>query len=361
MQHPLKAAAIGLTAALTLLAGGCGKRDGGAPPAPAVVAPSVAPSPGATLKSVRARGRVNCGVRKAPGFAEQDAKGDWRGFDVDICRALAAAVLGDAGRVNFVPQLTRSFSQLQTGQVDVLARGDSWTFSRDAGLGLDFPVVTYFDGQGFLTPKKLNIKKAAELGRARICVVAATTNESNLVEYFAVRKINIRRVVLETEDLARQTYEAGGCDALSDDVSSLAGARALLADPTAHVIIDDTIAREIFGPVVRQGDDQWGDIVRWSVEAMIIGEELGVTESSAEEARRRPASDEVARLMSNDLYGRMLSLRDDWAFQILRQVGNYGEVFDRNLGPATPLALERGKNALASATPPGLLAAPSMR
>ncbi|MDB5452240.1 MAG: hypothetical protein JWO33_818 [Caulobacteraceae bacterium] len=360
MPHPFRAMAAGLLA-MTLLVGGCGRKGGGAPDAPAVVLPGAQPTPGATLKAVRARGRLNCGVHKGPGFAEQDAKGAWRGFDVDVCRAIAAAVLGDAGEVNLVPQLTKSFSLLQTGQVDVLARGDAWTFSRDAGLGLDFPIVTYFDGQGFLATKKLNLKRVAELSRARICVVAATTTESNLVEYFRARKINIARVVLETEDLARQTYEAGGCDALSDDVSNLASARTLLADPAASVILTETIAKDPLGPVVRQGDDQWSDIVRWSVAATLLGEELGITQSSVDEVRRRPPTDEAARLLAGDVYGRMLSLRDDWAFQILRQVGNYGEIFDRNIGPATPLALPRGENALWNATPPGLMIAPPMR
>jgi general L-amino acid transport system substrate-binding protein len=360
VTHPFRAAAAALLAA-GLAAAGCSPRGSGAPDAPAVVAPGAQPTPGATLKAVRARGRLNCGVHKGPGFAEVDAKGAWRGFDVDICRVIATAVLGDAEKVNYVPQLTKSFSPLQTGQVDVLARGDAWTFSRDAGLGLDFPIVTYFDGQGFLAPKKLNLKKVAELSRARVCVVAATTTESNLVEYFRARKINIARVVLETEDLARQTYEAGGCDALSDDVSNLASARTLLADPAASVILTETIAKDPLGPVVRQGDDQWSDIVRWSIAATILGEELGVTQDGVEEVRRRPTSDEAARLLAGDVYGRMLSLRDDWAFQILRQVGNYGEIFDRNIGPATSLGLARGQNALWNATPPGLLIAPPMR
>jgi general L-amino acid transport system substrate-binding protein len=350
-----------LIGAVLLLLGACGERPAEAPQAPAVVAPGGQPTPGATLKAVRARGRLNCGVRQAPGFADKDAKGAWRGFDVDVCRAIAAAVLGDAGKVTYLPQVSKSFSLLQTGQVDVLARGDAWTFTRDAGLGLDFPIVTYFDGQGFLAPKKLNLKKVTELSRARICVVAATTAESNLVEYFRARNINIRRVVLETDDLARQTYEAGGCDALSDDVSSLAATRAQMADPATQVILTETIAKEPLGPAVRQGDDQWSDIVRWSVAALILGEELRVTQGAVEEARRRPASDEARRLLDDDLYGRMLGLRDDWAFQVLRQVGNYGEIFDRNIGPSTALHLERGSNALWNAEAPGLIFAPPMR
>lgn len=360
MTHPAKAATV-VVFLVVLLVTGCGRKSGGAPDAPAVILPGALPTAGATLKAVRARGRLNCGVHKGPGFAEQDAKGAWRGFDVDICRVIAAAVLGDAEKVTFVPQLTKSFSPLQTGQVDVLARGDAWTYSRDAGLGLDFPIVTYFDGQGFLAPKKLNLKKVSELSRARICVVAATTTESNLVEYFRARKINIARVVLETEDLARQTYEAGGCDALSDDVSNLASARTLLVDPAASVIMPETIAKDPLGPVVRQGDDQWSDIVRWSVAATLLGEELGITQASVEETRRRPGSDEAARLVSGDVYGRMLSLRDDWAFQILRQVGDYGAIFERNIGLATPIGLARGQNALWNATPPGLMIAPPMR
>jgi general L-amino acid transport system substrate-binding protein len=358
--HPIKAFTSAAVAGLLLVAG-CAPKGQGAPDAPVVVTPGAQPTPGATLKAVKARGRLNCGVHKGPGFAEQDAKGAWRGFDVDVCRAIAAAVLGDADRVTYIPQLTKTFSPLQTGQVDVMARGDGWTYSRDAGLGLDFPIVTYFDGQGFLTPKKSNLKRAAELGRARICVVAATTTESNLVEYFRARRIDIARVVLETEDLARQTYEAGGCDALSDDVSNLAAARTLLANPDSAVILPETIAKDPLGPVVRQGDDQWSDIVRWAVAATILGEELGITQANADELRRHPPNDETARLLAGDVYGRMLSLRDDWGFQILRQVGNYGEIFNRNIGPSTAIGLDRGENALWNASPPGLMIAPPMR
>lgn len=360
MIHPIKAFSAVVFAGLLLVAG-CAPKGQGAPDAPVVVTPGAQPTPGATLKAVKARGRLNCGVHKGPGFAEQDAKGAWRGFDVDVCRAIAAAVLGEADRVTYIPQLTKTFSPLQTGQVDVMARGDGWTYSRDAGLGLDFPIVTYFDGQGFLTPKKSNLKRAAELGRARICVVAATTTESNLVEYFRARRIDIARVVLETEDLARQTYEAGGCDALSDDVSNLAAARTLLANPDSAVILPETIAKDPLGPVVRQGDDQWSDIVRWAVAATILGEELGITQANADELRRHPPNDETARLLAGDVYGRMLSLRDDWGFQILRQVGNYGEIFNRNIGPSTAIGLDRGENALWNASPPGLMIAPPMR
>lgn len=361
MRRTFIAAGTLLGAAVLFGLSACGQRDDQAPQAPAVVAPGAQPTPGATLKAVRTRGRLNCGVRQAPGFAEKDARGAWRGFDVDVCRAVAAAVLGDAAKVSYLPQVSKGFSLLQTGQVDVLARGDGWTFTRDAGLGLDFPIVTYFDGQGFMTPKKLNVKRVPELSRSRICVVAATAAASNLVEYFRARNINIRPVVLETDDLARQTYEAGGCDALSDDVSNLAAARAQMADSAGQVILADTIAKEPLGPAVRQGDDQWSDIVRWSVAALILGEELGVSQASVEDDRKRPANDEVRRLLDDDLYGRMLGLRDDWAFQVLRQVGSYGEIFDRNIGPKTPLRLERGANAQWNATPPGLIFAPPMR
>jgi general L-amino acid transport system substrate-binding protein len=199
------------------------------------------------------------------------------------------------------------------------------------------------------------------LARKRICVVAATTTESNLVEYFRARHIDVARVVLETEDLARQTYDSGGCDALSDDVSNLAAARTLLANPEGSVILPETIAKDPLGPVVRQGDDQWSDIVRWAVAATILGEELGINQANADELRRHPPSDETARLLSGDVYGRMLSMRDDWAFQILHQVGNYGEIFARNIGPSTSVGLDRGQNALWNATPPGLMIAPPMR
>lgn len=358
---PAYGKALVLLAALAAALCGCGRRGETPPEAPAVLAPGAQPSPGATLKAVRARGRVNCGVHQGPGFAVRDERGAWSGFDIDVCRAVAAAVFGDAERINVLAQTTRSFSALQTGQVDLMPRAGAWTFTRDAGLGLDFPAVTYFDGQGFLAPKRLNLRRAVELSRARVCVVAATTAESNLVEYFRARSINIRRVVLETEELARRTYETGGCDVLSDEVSNLASQRALLTDPSAHALLPETISKEPLGPVVRQDDPQWADIVRWSVEAMILGEELGLSSDDVEQARRRPANDEARRLLSEDVYGRMLGLRDDWAYQILRQVGSYEQVFDRNLGPSTPLQLERGRNALWNAPSPGLLYAPPMR
>lgn len=348
---------------LCLLAAACSRSPDPTPAAtpPAVAAPGLAVSPGATLKAVRARGKVNCGVHEDAGFAYRD-RGGWRGFDVDLCRAVAAAVLGDARAVNIVAQTNKSFSPLQTGQVDLLARGAAWTFTRDVGLQLEFVGVSYYDRQGFLTPTKLNFHRVSELGRGRVCVVAATTAESNLVEYFKAKNLNIKRVVLDTEELARRAYEAGGCEALSDDVSVLAANRAVMADPNAQTILPETISKEPLGPVVRQGDDQWGDIVRWTLNTMILAEELGVSSQNVDQARRKPTSDELGRLLAGDgEFGPMLSLRGDWAFQIVRQVGAYGEVFDRNIGPATPIGLERGLNALWNADPPGLLFSPPMR
>ncbi|CAN5253649.1 amino acid ABC transporter substrate-binding protein [soil metagenome] len=360
MARGSRAAAV-LAVGLCLLASGCNRQRGDvAPSGPMIAAPGGQAAAGSTLKAVRLRGRVNCGVHQGAGFAEADPKGGWRGFDVDLCRAVAAAVLGDARAVNIVPQTNKGFSALQTGQVDLLAHGAAWTLTRDAGLHLTFARIVYFDGQGFLTPKKLNIKKATELSRARICVVAATTAESNLVEYFRTQNLNIKRVVLETEDLARQTYEAGGCEAMSDDVSVLASSRAAMAAPENQVIMAETISKEPLGPATREGDEQWDDIVRWTMNSLILAEELGLKSETVDQARRHPPSEEAGRLLDGDL-GRLLGLKGDWAYQVVRQVGGYGEVFERNLGPATPLKLERGQNALWNASPPGLLYSPPIR
>lgn len=359
-------AAAGLTAGACLALAACGPSPEGPSPAdatPTVVAPGAGPVDSPTLKRVRARGRLNCGVRSGlPGFAMRDARDQWRGFDIDFCRALAAAVLSDARLVNILPQTARTqFSALQAGQVDVLARGSSWTFTRDAGLGLDFAGISYFDGQGFLAPRRLNLDVPAAINRRRVCVEAATTSATNLTDYARTAGLRITPVPAETEDLTRQAYEAGACDVISADVSVLSAYRTLMAAPDDHAIMPDMISKEPLGPVVRQGDDQWQDIVRWTLNAMILGEEFGVSSRTVETARGRPATPQIERLISGDGYGPLLGLRNDWAFQVIRQVGNYGEAFERNLGANSPLKLERGMNALWNAETPGLLYAPPLR
>lgn len=333
-------------------------------PAPQVVAaPGAAPTPSATLLTVRARGRVLCGVQDdLNGFADRDVLGQWRGFDVDLCRAVAAAVFGDARAVGIVPLDPRArFTALQAGQIDMLARGGAWTFTRDAGLGVDFAGVSYYDGQGFLVRSSLGVTRAADLGEARICVEAGTNAELNLIEYLRASGSRARAVLAESADDARASYEEGRCEVLSSAQSYLASARTRLRRGDDHILLPDVISKEPFGPVVRQGDSAWTDVVRWSLNAMILAEELGLDSANVADARANPAAPEVGRLLNGDGYGGMLSLRDDWAFQIIRQVGSYGQVFERNLGPDTALKLERGRNALWNAEAPGLLYAPPMR
>jgi general L-amino acid transport system substrate-binding protein len=300
-----------------------------------------------------------------PGFATRDLFGQERGFDVDFCRAVAAAVLGDARLVHFVPdRLETRVASLQAGTVDVLAEGGSWTFTRDVGRGLDFAGVSYYDAQGFLAPKAKGYRSAQDLKTASICVQGGTTAELNLAEYLRAAELKARPMVTDTQEDAWAAYQKGTCQVLSANISTLAAFRSSLKSPKDHVILPDVISKEPLGPVVRQGDDQWADIVRWALNAMILGEELGVDSKNVEAARSHPRTPEIGRLLSGngyDGYGEMMRLKDDWAFQVIRQVGNYQEVFDRNIGLSTPLGLARDENALWNATPPGLLFSPPMR
>lgn len=354
-----------LALAIALAACGAPAPAPPAKPAPAKVAPpSAVKVSSATLEAVRARGRLNCGVHEGlAGFAYPDQKGAWRGFDVDICRAIAAAVLGDADAVTFVPlAATARLSALQEKRVDVLSRNTSWTFSRDASLGFDFPAITYFDGQGFLARRSLNLSSADELGGARICVQAGTVTEQNLAEYFRERQVKYTPVVVASEEEAREKYQAEACDAFTADISALASARSILNDPGSHAILPTVISKEPLGPVVRQDDATWADIVRWTVFAVILAEEAGLTSKTVEQARETATRASVRRLLGKqDDLGAMLGLKPDWAFQVIRQVGAYNEIFDRNLGPRSSLRLTRGFNRLWTADPPGLLFAPPMR
>ena len=336
----------------------------GASATPASDQPKYQPARSPTLAAVRARGYLACGVHPGlPGFALPDARGVWRGFDVDLCRALAAAVLGDAQKVRFTTVDGRDrFGALQRGELDILSRNTSQTFSRDAGLGLSFPVITYFDGQGFLVPRALGLTSAEELGNARICVQAGTTSAQNLADYFRVRGMTFRPVVAASEAQARQLYEREACDAFSADVSALAASRSVLSNPGAHVILPEVISKEPLGPVVRQGDPVWADIVRWTAAATILGEELGLSSRTVEQARQTATDPETRRLLGleGDL-GPLLGLAPDWGYQVIRQVGAYHEIFRRDLGDDSALRLERGLNALWNAPRPGLIYAPPMR
>jgi general L-amino acid transport system substrate-binding protein len=365
-----------LAAAAFLMAGllwGLASCDGGSKPTPAPTAATKAmtpveahfkATPSKVLNAVRKRGYIACGVNPGlPGFAYPDFRGNWRGFDVDICRAVAAAVLGDASKVRFTPISARDrFSALQKGEIDILSRNTSWSFSRDAGLGLDFAATTYFDGQGFLAPKALGLTSAQELSGARICVQAGTVSEDNLADYFRARGLTYKPVVVASEAEARRLYESDGCDVFTADISALAGSRSVLNNPGAHVILPDVISKEPLGPVVRQNDPVWADIVRWTVYAMILGEELGLSSKTVTQARETASDPQTRRLLGVEgNYGAMLGLSKDWAFQIIRQVGAYHEIFGRDIGAASPLKLDRGLNALWNAPKPGLLYAPPLR
>jgi general L-amino acid transport system substrate-binding protein len=350
---------------------------GCSPSAPSQPAPKAAPKTGVTeaqpgykparsptLEAVRRRGELICGVNPGlPGFALPDAQGRWRGFDVDLCRAVAAAVLGDAGKVRYVVMGSRDrFGPLQRGEVDILSRNTSQTFARDAGLGIAFPVTTYYDGQGFLAPKSLGLTSAEELSGARICVQAGTASVGNLADWFRVRGIRYREVLAASEAQARQLYETDGCDAFTADVSALAASRSLLGNPGAHVILPEVISKEPLGPAVRQNDPVWAEIVRWTFYATLLGEELGLSSRTVAQAREDTTDPETRRLLGLDGdLGALLGLKADWAYQVIRQVGPYNEIFRRDLGGDSALRLDRGLNALWSAPAPGLMYAPPMR
>jgi general L-amino acid transport system substrate-binding protein len=315
-----------------------------------------------TLSDVQARGTLNCGVTTGlAGFAAPDDQGNWTGLDVDMCKAVAAAVLGDASKVKYVPTNAKErFTALQSGEVDLLARNTTWTFSRDTDLGFDFVGVNYYDGQGFMVRKSLNVKSALELNGASVCVQTGTTTELNLGDYFRANNMELKPVVFEKNEEARQAYDEGRCDAYTTDASGLAAERSVLAQPGDHIILPEIISKEPLGPLVRHGDNRWGDIVRWSLNAMIIAEEFGVTQANLDEQKASSQNPEVRRLLGVEgEMGKMTGLSNDWAYNIIKAVGNYGESFERNVGLKTPLQLARGLNDLWSRG--GLLYAPPIR
>ncbi len=301
-----------------------------------------------TLDDVKKRGVLNCGVSTGlPGFSAPDEKGNWTGLDVDGCRAVAAAVLGDAGKVKYTPLNAKErFTALQSGEIDVLVRGTTWTQTRDTSLGLNFAGVNYYDGQGFMVNKKLGVKSAKELDGAAICIQSGTTTELNLADYFTENKMKYQAVVFDTHDLTIKGFEAGRCDVLTSDQSQLYGLRTHLAKPEEAILLPEIISKEPLGPVVRQGDDGWFNIVRWTFFAMVNAEELGVTSKNIDSMKdsKNPA---IRRLLGLEgLKGQGLGLSDDWSYQIIKQVGNYGEIFEKNVGMGSPLKIKRGLNAL---------------
>jgi len=312
-----------------------------------------------TLDKVKSKGFVQCGVNTGlAGFSQPDSKGVWRGIDADFCRAVAAAVLGDANKVRFTPLTAQQrFTALQSGEVDVLARNTTWTLSRDTSLGLSFVGVNYYDGQGFMVPAKLKVKSARQLDGATICVQPGTTNELNLADWFRANHMKFKPVVIEKLEEVLNAYFSGRCDVYTTDQSGLVALRATRAPkPAEHVILPEIISKEPLGPAVRQGDERWFDIVKWTLFAMIEAEELGVSSKNIDgEAKKENPS--VQRFVgANGDLGRMLGLDNRWAYNIVKQVGNYGESFDANL---KPLGFERGLNRLWSKG--GLIYAPPLR
>ncbi len=301
-----------------------------------------------TLKAVKDRGMLNCGANGTlAGFGLPDAQGNWTGLDVDFCRAIAAAVLNDASKVKFVPLSTKDrFTALQSGEVDVLARNTTWTSSRDTSLGLNFVGVNYYDGQGFIVRKALKVNSALELNGAAICVQQGTTTELNLADYFAASKMQLKTVTFATANEAVKAYDAGRCDAYTTDASALYAERLRVANPNDHVILPEIISKEPLGPVVRHGDDQWFDIVKWTLFAMLDAEELNISSKNLDEAMNS-SNPEIKRLVGTEgNYGEQLGLTKDWAVRIVKLVGNYGELFERNVGLSSPLKIERGLNKL---------------
>ncbi len=301
-----------------------------------------------TLEEVQKRGVLQCGVSTGlPGFSATDEKGNWKGLDVDGCKAIAAAVLGDASKVKYVPLNAKErFTALQSGEIDVLVRGTTWTLVRDTSLGLNFAGVNYYDGQGFMVSKKLGLKSAKELDGASFCIQAGTTTELNLADYMTENNMKFEPIVFDTHDQTIKGFEAGRCDCLTSDQSQLYGLRTHLPNPDDAVILPEIISKEPLGPVVRQGDDGWFNIVRWTFFAMLNAEELGVTSKNVDEMKnsKKPA---IRRLLGLEgIKGKSLGLADDWAYQIVKQVGNYEESFERNVGQGSPLKIRRGLNAL---------------
>ncbi len=324
--------------------------------------PAVPQGYGATLKVVKERGYIICGVNgQLPGFSYVDQEGKWSGFDVDFCRALAAAIFGDPDKVEYRPLTAKErFTALQTGEIDVLIRNTTWTLTRDTELGVNFTATTFYDGQGFMVPKDSGIESLKDLNGARICVATGTTTELNLADVMAAEGLDYEPVVFETADQVFAAYEEGTCDAVTTDKSGLVSRKAVLKEPEAHVILDVTVSKEPLGPVVRHGDDQWYDIVQWVVYATFAAEEYGITSQNVDQVKAETKHPEVKRILGVEgEMGQKLGLDNDWAYNIIKLVGNYAEIYDRNLGPDTPFNLPRGLNA--SYVDGGLLYAPPFR
>jgi general L-amino acid transport system substrate-binding protein len=301
-----------------------------------------------SLERVKKNGFLRCGVNEGlPGFANPDSKGNWSGFDVDFCRALAAVILNDPSKVRFTPTSAKvRFTTLQSGEVDLLSRNTTWSMSRDVQLGLEFIGVTYYDGQGFLVPKKLKVTSAKQLNGATVCTNTGTTTELNLADYFRSNNLKYKIIAFEKNAEVLAAYDAGRCDAFTTDASGLYAERLKLKKPDDHIILPEIISKEPLGPAINHGDQQWGDVVRWTLFALINAEELGVTSKNVDQMLKS-TNPEIRRLLGVEgAFGESLGLTNDFAVRAIRKVGNYGEIFERNVGQGSPLKIKRGLNAL---------------
>jgi general L-amino acid transport system substrate-binding protein len=301
-----------------------------------------------TLKTVKDRGQLSCGVSQGlPGFSSPDDKGNWTGLDVDVCRAIAAAIFNDPTKVKFVPLSAKDrFTALQSGEIDVLSRNTTWTLSRDTTLGANFTGVTYYDGQGFLVKKSLKVNSALELNSASVCVQTGTTTEQNLADYFKGNNMKYEVIAFGTADEAVKAYESGRCDVFTTDVSGLYAERLKLANPADHAVLPEVISKEPLGPMVRHGDDQWFDLVKWVLFAMVAAEELGITQKNIDEMTKSDKPELKRALGTDGNLGEQLGVTKDWVIRIVKGVGNYGESFDRNVGAGSKLGIARGLNQL---------------
>jgi len=316
----------------------------------------------ATLDEVKERGELRCGVNVGlSGFSSPDEDGTWQGLDVETCRGIAAAIFDDPEAVSFTPLTAKErFTALQSGEIDVLSRNTTWTATRDNSLGLNFTATTFYDGQGFMVAKNLGLEGPKQFDGASICIQSGTTHELNLADYFPSRGIDIRTVTFDTPDQTAQGFASGRCDILTSDTSQLSALRLQLPEPASVEILETLISKEPLGPVVRQGDDQWLDIVKWSIFAMVNAEELGVNSDNVEEMKATPPNPQVARLLGVDGdYGEQMGLENDWAYQLISHVGNYDEVFASTVGEDSPMQISRGVNALWNEG--GILYAPPVR
>jgi general L-amino acid transport system substrate-binding protein len=315
----------------------------------------------ATLDDVKARGSINCGVNQnLQGFGAKDADGAYTGFDVDFCRAVASAALGDPGKVTYVPLSAQErFEALKSGKVDVLARNTTWTMDRETAMPLRFAGISYHDGQGFIVKKLLGVTSALQLSGASICFQTGTTTESNVEDFFREKEMTFVPVRFDTLNDLVKAFDEGKCDTFTTDMSALYAVRLRLQNPDDAMVLQDVISKEPLGPAVRQGDEQWFNIVRWTLNALINAEELGITAANVDDHKAKSKNAAVRRLLGLEgSTGTSMGLDADWAARTIKATGNYGEIFDRNLGPKTPLAINRGINALWNAG--GLLYAPPM-